>query len=176
MKKQTLIVNLYAGPGTGKSTTCAGVFSELKWAGIDCEMATEFAKDKVWEKSFKTLECQPYIFGKQLHRISRLNGEVDVVITDSPVLLSLIYDKTKSVKFADFVVEEFNKFNNYNIFLHRKKAYNPNGRMQTENEAKDIDSKIKEMLIKYNIEFVDVVSSPHNVKHIAESIIKKIKS
>lgn len=48
--KNTLIVNLVAGPGTGKSTTMAGVFYKLKSLGIDCEMVTEFAKELVWEK------------------------------------------------------------------------------------------------------------------------------
>ena len=36
--KKTLFVNLFGGPGTGKSTLCAAVFSELKRRGIDCEM------------------------------------------------------------------------------------------------------------------------------------------
>ena len=27
------VINLFAGPGSGKSTTCAGVFSKLKLAG-----------------------------------------------------------------------------------------------------------------------------------------------
>lgn len=41
------VINLFAGPGSGKSTTCAGVFNKLKLAGINCEMALEYAKDKV---------------------------------------------------------------------------------------------------------------------------------
>ena len=76
MNKNTLIVNLFAGPGTGKSTVCAQLFSELKWDGISCEMALEFAKDKVWEESYSVLENQTYIFGKQLHRITRKNKRV----------------------------------------------------------------------------------------------------
>lgn len=66
------VINLFAGPGSGKSTTCAGVFSKLKLAGVNCEMALEYAKDKVWEQSFHTLDNQIYIFGKQLHRLWRL--------------------------------------------------------------------------------------------------------
>ena len=44
-KKDTLIINLIGGPGSGKSTTAAGLFYKLKQMGIDCEMALEFAKD-----------------------------------------------------------------------------------------------------------------------------------
>ena len=64
-----LIVNFYAGPGAGKSTMVAHTFAELKWRGINCELVTEYAKDKVWEKSFETLENQFYVSAKQYHRL-----------------------------------------------------------------------------------------------------------
>ena len=66
-----LVVNLFGGPGCGKSTVAALLFGKLKQHGVNCEMALEYAKDKVWEESFKTLEDQIYIFGKQLHKIWR---------------------------------------------------------------------------------------------------------
>ena len=45
--KDTLIMNLYGGPGSGKSTGAAYIFSMLKMVGVDAEYVTEFAKDKV---------------------------------------------------------------------------------------------------------------------------------
>ena len=47
----TLVVNFFAGPGAGKSSMAAGLFAELKFRGVNCELATEYAKDKVWEGS-----------------------------------------------------------------------------------------------------------------------------
>ena len=35
--KDTLIVNLYGGPGSGKSTGAAYIFSMLKMVGVDAE-------------------------------------------------------------------------------------------------------------------------------------------
>ena len=43
-----LIIQLYAAPGSGKSTGAAYIFSKLKMAGVNAELVTEFAKDKVW--------------------------------------------------------------------------------------------------------------------------------
>jgi len=62
----TLIVNLFGGPSSGKTTMAAGLFCLLKMHGIDCELVTEFAKDLVWEERFKTLKNQQYIFGKTI--------------------------------------------------------------------------------------------------------------
>lgn len=144
-----IVINLFAGPGSGKSTTCAGVFSQLKLAGVNCEMALEYAKDKVWEKSFHTLDNQIYVFGKQLHKLWRLKDQVDVIITDSPLLFSIHYDKTKNKEFEALVLDQFEGFENRNYFIHRDSNYNSKGRMQTAEEAWGIDADIIAMLVKY---------------------------
>ena len=57
----TILCNIYGGPGSGKSTSAAGVFSLLKTHGVNAELVTEFAKDLVWEGRDVTLDNQPYI-------------------------------------------------------------------------------------------------------------------
>ena len=46
-----IVCNLFGSPGTGKSTLAAYVFAKLKMLGINCELVTEFAKDKTWENN-----------------------------------------------------------------------------------------------------------------------------
>lgn len=140
-----IVVNLFAGPGAGKSTIAAGLFSELKWNGINSELVTEFAKDLTWESRDEALKDQIYVFGKQLHRIKRLSGKVDVVITDSPVLLSLVYGENND-KFHELVIQEFDKFCNLNVFVNRTKPYRQVGRKETEAEARFIDSALINIL------------------------------
>ncbi|KKL73902.1 hypothetical protein LCGC14_2070250 [marine sediment metagenome] len=142
----TLVVNLFGGPGTGKSTTAAGVFHQLKLQGINCEMALEYAKDKVWEESAQVLDNQLYVFGKQFHRIWRLLGKVDIIITDSPLLNSILYYEDKNPFFPEMVVFEHSRLNNLDVLLGRVKEYNPAGRLQTEEKARDLDDKIRGIL------------------------------
>ncbi len=143
----TTVINLYGGPGSGKSTCAASVFSRLKNKGINAELVTEFAKELVWGESMKTLNNQIYIFGKQHNRLWRLLDQVEVIVTDSPLLLSCIYGNP-SETFDKLVFEEFNKMDNINVFLSRVKEYNPKGRYQTLEEARELDIKILDMLSK----------------------------
>jgi ABC-type oligopeptide transport system ATPase subunit len=165
----TQIINLFGGPGTGKSTIAALVFGELKKKGYEIELVTEYAKDKVWEESYKTLENQIYVFGKQLHRIWRIKNKVNFIITDSPILLSIIYDKEKNDNLKRLVLDVHNNFNNINILIKRDTIYNPNGRFQNEIEAKLIDKQIMNLLKNNSIDFHEI-----NITNAVEEIINII--
>jgi len=172
----TLVINCYGGPGTGKSTTAAGVFRALKILGVNCEMALEYAKDKVWEESYAVLGNQNYIFGKQHHKLHRLLGKVDIIVTDAPITLSLMYGKMGITEncwkfFEGNVLQTFNNMDNINIFLIREKPYQTAGRTQNEEEAKELDSKILKMLQDYKIEYYKVKADGTEI----ESIMKIIE-
>ena len=150
-----IVVNFLAGPGAGKSTTAAAVFTLLKLhRGIQCELVTEFAKELVWEECQHTLMNQHYVTSKQQHRIWRVYQKVDITITDSPTLLGCIYGRDlTSKKFRAHVLEEFNRYNNMNFFIERGKRYVENGRNQSKDEALKIDDEIKDCLSKHNIPY-----------------------
>jgi len=172
--KKTLVVNLLAGPGAGKSTMAAALFARLKWLGVDCELAAEYAKDLVWEKRDKTFENQVYIFGKQHHRIFRLLGQVEVVITDSPLLLTPIYDGEKRETLKKLVFEESNKCNNLNILVTRRKDYNPNGRLHTESHAHRVDGTVKNFLVKNRIPFKEIVGTDVGSMLLKDMVLDKL--
>ena len=172
--KHTIVVNLIGGPGSGKSTTAAGLFYNLKKLGINCEMALEYAKDKVYEESFKTMDDQLYIFGKQYHLMWRLKNLVDVIITDSPLLLSIYYNKTKSNYFEDLIVEQYNKFNNMLYILKRDNIeFKQEGRIQNEEESKHIDMEVKNILDRNNISYIEI-STLDAIEKITEDVVNKL--
>jgi len=173
-----LIVNLFGGPGLGKSTMAADIFSELKWKGVNCELVAEYAKDKVWEKSTAVLDDQLYVFGKQYHRLFRLNDQVDVVITDSPILLSIIYDAEKRPTLKKLVIEEFQRFNNLNFLLQRSKPYSPIGRLQTEKEAiaKDVEvlCLLSELNLSDGVKWECAMGTKSGVQTIVDRVLEKL--
>ena len=154
--KKPIVVNLFAGPGAGKSTAAAYIFSQLKMKGINCELITEFAKDKTWEKNYSALRCQEYVFGKQSYKMDRCRDQVDVIITDSPLPLGIFYNQNPVLgrHYESLVMDVFNTYDNLNFFINRKKPYNPVGRNQTEEEAKEIDERIKTFCQKHDISYL----------------------
>lgn len=149
MNKQTIVVNLYGQPSCGKSTGAAYIFSQLKMRGIDTELVTETAKDIVWEHNDTALTNQLYILGLHSQRFWRLRNQVRVIVTDSPILLTEIYNRFE--KCVNDTAEAFSSlFDNLNFFVKRVKKYNPNGRLQTEVEANNIGTRIESMLIEKN--------------------------
>lgn len=143
-----LLVNLYGAPGAGKSTGATYIFSQLKMAGINAEYVSEFAKDKVWERSQAVFENQAYIFGKQYFRISRIGDQVDVIVTDSPLLLCAYYnnDPVLGKAFDETVASVARSYNQLNFFVGRVKAYNPKGRFQTEAQSDQVAGELLEAL------------------------------
>lgn len=152
-KKKANVINLFGGPGAGKSTLAAHVFYEMKCAGYVCELVTEYAKNLVWRDMHSVMHDELYIFAKQQHYLRMTAEKVDWIITDSPIILPIIYDEEKSLEFAALVLKKFNGYNNFNFFLNRTKPYVEVGRTQTEDEARDLDVKIRNMLTKYSIPF-----------------------
>lgn len=181
--KNTLVVNLIGGQGSGKSTMMADLFAQLKWHNIDCEMCSEFAKELVWEERKETFKDELYIFAKQNHRLFRCKGKVDVIITDRPLIMSIVYNHVYgnpenmdwNNAYEDIVANTFNQYNNYNILLKRVKPFNPNGRNESENEALAFDLRFRNFLNWAEIPYEEFDGSKENVEIIGEKIIQLMK-
>lgn len=149
---KTKVINILAGPGCGKSTIAADLFAEMKWQGKEVELVTEFAKDTVWEGHHNLFEDQFYISAMQNRRQERLVNKVNYIITDSPLILCEVYlAETYPREMVQAMLAVFHRYDNFNVVLNRKKAYNPNGRNQDEKGARAIDRSIRDMLVRNNI-------------------------
>ena len=171
-----IIVNLFGVPGAGKSTGAAYIFSQLKMKGINAELITEFAKDKVWENNEKVFKNQLYLFGKQSFRISRVQDEVDVIVTDSPLLLSILYNQTPILgeNFNQLVYDVFNSYNNINYLIRRTKPYNPSGRMQTEEESNALAQPMVDLLTNWNVPYSNISGDIDGYDQIVNEILQLV--
>lgn len=166
-----------APPGTGKSTGAAYIYSKLKLEEINCELATEFAKDMVWDENKKAIYNQAYIFGNQYYRISRLENEVDVVVTDSPTLLSIIYNKDRRLgkEFTDLVKSVSVSYENrLDILFKRVKQYKTSGRLHNEQQSDKLYNEIKDLLDIVNPEYEIVEATQDGYEKVIEMIKEKL--
>ena len=172
-----ILVNLYGVPGTGKSTGAAYIYSKLKLDGINCELVTEYAKDMVWDQNRKAIYNQSYIFGNQYYRISRLENEVDVVITDSPLLLSIIYNKDKRLgnELIQLVKSVSNSYENrVDILFKRVKQYRTVGRLHNEEQSDKLYNEIKDLLDTVNPDYEVVEATQEGYEKVIEMIKEKL--
>ena len=174
--KKPIVVNLFGAPGAGKSTGAADIFSRLKKLGINAELVAEFAKDKTWEHNNKALSVQEYVFGKQSYRLARCRDDVDVIVTDSPLPLSIIYNTNPAldVHFERTVINVFDTYENINYYINRVKPYNPKGRNQTEAESDALATPIKELLCKYKISFTEIDGDSGGYESVIQDVLKML--
>ncbi len=169
------VINIFAGPGSGKSTTAAGVFHQLKILNKKVEYVSEYAKDLVYENRFDRLDDYLYMLAEQHHRLYRLRGHVDYVICDGSFLLGYIHCCKNSIYnkklFKALVLDIFSQYDNTNYFLNREDiVYQTYGRKENLNAALQLDKKLLKLFKKENINCKKITSKTA-VKQIMRDII-----
>lgn len=148
------VINLFGGPGAGKSTAAAGLFYEMKKRWFNVELVTEFAKELVWSGSAHMLSEQNYVFSQQEHRLNRLRQKIDLAISDSPLLLSAFYaPRHYPDSFRQSVFDFFHTYDNINIMVRRSHQYSSVGRIQNQSEADELAAHMERYLQKNGIPY-----------------------
>lgn len=174
----TIVVNLFDEPSAGKSTAAMDITAKLKRKGINAEYVSEFAKDKVYEQNSEVFKHQEYIFGKQSFKMGRVRDKVQVIVVDSPLILSIIYNQNEYLgeSFEQVVMDTFNSYNNKNYLLVRNHDYEVSGRFQNENEANEVREQLISELDKLDISYETATSSEKDCEKITNEIVKEIEN
>lgn len=126
-------------------------------------MAMEFPKELLYEENWKLMSDQLMILAEQNRRLRRLEGKVDYVIAENPMLMGVTYKPVNYYKrFDSFCLEVFNSYNNINFLLKRVTPYIPIGRRQSEDSANGKRSEIVDLIKKNKIPIEAVVESNRN--------------
>ena len=151
-----LSINYFASPSSGKSTSAAYSFAFLKNRGCNVELVTEYAKSMVYSRRLPEMSNQIYLLAKQYKKMKDIEeyGHVPMVITDSPILLGMVYSQGSSY-FPELVClanKLHREFENVNVFVRRVKPYNPSGRNQTAEQSDALIPMVRDIGIDFDYE------------------------
>jgi len=146
------IINLFGGPGAGKTTIAYYLAYRMKKAGYRAELVGEAAREIIYDRNpgvtaAQLLDNQLLISGLQYERLKRLERhDMDVIIADSPLRMGLVYAKDlpeyEGLKAAIEALEA-DLPRATNVFVQRTEGvYDKESRAQDEKQAMELDAKI----------------------------------
>ena len=155
--RTTVVINAFGGAGAGKTVACMDVCQQLKKKGYNAEYVSEYCKELVYEDSDMLSgipDNQFEILKEQMRRMDRMIGQVDFIVTDSPILLNSVYNKALTPEYEQMVQELFRDYDNFTFFVERDTShYQTEGRIHTLAESMEKDKQIKQMLHDNDIYF-----------------------
>lgn len=140
------VINLFGAPGVGKSTIATGLFTLMKQKGYSVEYVSEYAKDLTWGRDWMGLAHQPLILAQQDFRLFRLKGQVEWVITDSPLPMQIAYmgDEWLNAQLDVTAWGLYERYENFNVLVGRSSefGFEAAGRNQNLEQAMVLDNVI----------------------------------
>lgn len=114
--KNTLIINLFSQPNVDIKIISGYITAQLRIMGIKTE-CVELCTMRL-NNDDKIFNCPLYLIGKQSFEISRLYGDIDVIINEYPLLNFLSSIEREYLNIS--IVEDFISYgeNNLNIYLN----------------------------------------------------------
>jgi len=150
MEKKIRRINVFGGPGLGKSTIAAKLFSELKIKGYDVEHINEYIKTWAHQGVLPVSFDQIYVFAKQMHAEDVALRNVKLIVTDCPLMMCCTYARYYGfgpyVELTEITKQFDEAFPPLNLLIERSVDYNPAGRYQTFDEAKQVDILLKDVM------------------------------
>lgn len=180
VKGRTLNINLYAGPGFGKSVTAAMLYGNLKLRGIHTELVSEYAKELVYLDRLKGVS-QHEIMTEQLRRQGLLQGKAAVVVTDAPTPMSLVYALRLGVPRDELEAlyalqaRGSQGWHNMDVLLHRDitKDYESEGREQTPEQSLAMHSAITDFVREHSSALIEL-QVEEALAHLTDLVLERL--
>ena len=173
-----MVINLFGGPGCGKSSLASYIYSYLKSHHYSVGLLQEFATQLILNKNIEALKKQYWVITNQLYNQELLEESYNIVITDSPILLGEIYDIDENSVTKELLkvlmTEKFKEKENINIFIRRdlKKEFSLDGRVHDLSESLKKDVEIENMLKSHSV--IDLIEINITDEKQKEQLIKTI--
>jgi hypothetical protein len=174
----TQVVNVIGGPGCDKSLITSAIIVFLKLREKTIEVIPDFAKSLVWQQNFEVLKNQYFIAQRQFEMLSLLDGQVQFLVTECSLPQVLFYNENYLDNICDIektrkqILEWYNQCNNINIFVERgDRKYIRTGRFQDEEQARNIDRGMRELLDREALPYTVLASDVTAVNAFASTLI-----
>lgn len=168
MQVKTHVVNLIGGPGVGKTTMAHLLVYLASAAGLRTAFVPEYVKSWALEgRPFRPYD-ELYFLGKQARYESIHYGRDELIVTDKPLLMDVMYARKFSPQLAPAIeqsvtslmkmAEEEHGVRHANVILKRIHPYQPHGRYQDEAGAREMDVDMREILREMGMD--SIVAEP----------------
>lgn len=157
----TKVINIIGGPGCDKSLYSSAIVLKLHLRQKTVETLPDHAKGLVWQKDYESLRNQYGIALQQFRMIEVLDGQVQFLVTEGALPQLLYYNEHFPDNVCDVektrkqILEWYRQFNNVNVLVQRdpEKRYVRSGRLQDEEQARQIDHEMRGVLNREGIKY-----------------------
>lgn len=164
-------INLLGAPGCGKSTLAAYFMARLKFDGVNADVSWEYVKKQVYAGvPRKLLPPQESIFDEQYYDWQLVRSACDVVITDSPLVLATHVYGDLDETHKTVAREQLEHPYALNILISPGTQYQQVGRYETQEEARAVYTKIRDVVVATNARFVEFTGDHAHDLNCAEII------
>lgn len=176
--RRPLHIHFFGGPGVGKSTLAPAVYAELKVRGVRAEMVMEVAKELLWENRLSP-HRQMLTTAEQMNREERLRPHADVIVSESPGLLGVVYalpEQKESLR--QCVLSVTHSWERLSYFIDRdlRENYEEFGRLENAEEARYKSQEIRNLLAICRVPYVHLhmESNPQQVWEVSRQICDRV--
>lgn len=174
MQKQTILINLFGGPGAGKTVAAMEIAVGLKKLGYEVEYLSEYAKQLYYEGNLEMLDGsllhEIEIITEIYNRLMTYNGKVDVIVSDSALLQSVnyVHGLENKKEMLAIAYDYHRQFLNINFMVARNHDFKTEGRVHSFEESVKIDEEI--LLFMEKIEPLDIIDDRNDRSSINRQI------
>jgi len=174
----TKVINIIGGPGSDKSLFSAAIVLYLSLRGKTVETIPDYAKSLVWQQNMEVLKNQYFIAQRQYEMLSLIDGQVHFLITECSLPQVLFYNENYADNICDVaktreqILEWYRQNDNINILVKRgDKKYVHTGRFQDEEQARDVDVGLREILIREKLPFTELPPELDAINAFTEALL-----